>query len=155
MRKSLLVVWGLFVGSMCANAAAQYMTVEQKNGEKFSFRLDDNPVVTYSDGNLVVNGNAETSYAISAVKNYHFTENDLSGVANFAADVLQIVGVDDNTIRVENTRAGSLVVLYNVNGVQVVDAVADQMGVATIALPNKKGVYVLTVGNKSLKVIRK
>ena len=155
MRKSLLVVWGLFVGSMCANAAAQYMTVEQKNGEKFSFLLDDKPVITYSNGDLVVNGSTATSYAISGVKNYHFTENDQSGVVNLDADVLRIVSVDENTVRVENASAGLQVVLYDAKGVQVLDAVADQAGVATVGLHDKKGVYVLSVGKKSFKLIRK
>ena len=77
---TLLFLCGCLV---CVNAKKQYMTIEQKSGEKFSFLLDENPEITYSDGNLVVNGNAITSYAISSVKNYHFTETASVDTKNF------------------------------------------------------------------------
>ncbi len=135
---------GLISCMMYANAGVQYMTIEQKNGAKFSFLLKDNPVITYENDNLVVNGNASTSYSIEGVKNYHFTGNDQSAVEDTKADVqmLRFVGFDENTIKVENASVGEVVVLVNING-------------AIVTFPSQKGLYVLNVDNKSLKLIRK
>ena len=111
-----ILVAGLFLGGvLCANATVRYMTVEHKSGKKCSFLLDDNPVVTYSDGNLVVNGSATTSYAISDVKDFHFTVGDESGVKNIESDLLRIINVDDKTIRIENAPVNIEVMMMNIN----------------------------------------
>ncbi len=155
MTKKLLISIALLCAALCADAAANYMTVELKGAKKFSFKLSDNPVVTYENGDLVVNGNASTSYAISGVKNFHFTEGDETAVENTNADMLRIVSSDDNTVSVENAPAGAKVLLVNAGGANVATTTADQSGTATITLPSAKGVYVLTVGKQSFKVIRK
>ncbi|MCQ2191469.1 MAG: hypothetical protein MJZ23_01220 [Paludibacteraceae bacterium] len=153
MRKRLLTTTALLLGSLCASAAVQYMTVEQKSGAKYSFLLKDNPVVTYQGGELVVNGSASTSYALDGVKNYHFTESDLTGVETTGVDMLRIT-TDENTVLVENAPAGAKVVLVNAGGATVAVATADQSGTATISLPSVKGVYALTLDKQSFKLIR-
>ena len=57
----------LLLGLMSINAAATHLTVELKAGNKYSFLLADKPVITFSNGDLVVNGDAETSYSIDGV----------------------------------------------------------------------------------------
>ncbi|MCQ2262593.1 MAG: hypothetical protein MJZ42_05500 [Bacteroidales bacterium] len=155
MKKAFITLSLLSCGLMCADAAANYMTVELKGAKKFSFKLSDKPVVTYENGDLVVNGNASTSYAISGVKNFHFTEGDETAVENTNADMLRIVSSEDNTISVENAPTGAKVVLVNAGGATVATTTADQIGAATISLPSTKGVYVLMVGKQSIKLIRK
>lgn len=155
MTKKLLTTIALLCAALCADAAANYMTVELKNAKKFSFKLSDNPVVTYQNGDLVVNGNASTSYAIGSVKNFHFTEGDQTPVENVDADMFRIVNMDDNTISVENAPAGAKVVLVNAGGATVITSTVDQSGTSIISLPQHKGVYVLIVGKQSFKLIRK
>ncbi len=154
MIKKLAAMLGLTCGVLGANASALYMTVEQKSGDKYSFLLADNPVVTYKDGNLVVNGNATTSYAIDGVKNYHFTESDLT-IAEKTDNNQLYISVSNNTVAIENASAQSKVVLVSANGATIATAKTDVQGAATIALPNQQGVYVLTVGENSFKLIRK
>ena len=154
MIKKLAAMLGLTCGVLGANASALYMTVEQKSGEKYSFLLADNPVVTYKDGNLVVNGNATTSYAIDGVKNYHFTEKDLSITEKTVSNQLYI-SVGDNSVAIENASAQSRVMLASASGATIATTETDAQGAATIALPNQQGIYVLTVDEKSFKLIRK
>ena len=72
--KKTLILLLLSLGAIYVNANVKYMTIEQKNGERLSFLLADNPEITYNEEKqLVVNGNAETSFVLSDVKNYHFT----------------------------------------------------------------------------------
>ena len=155
MLKQIFSVLALCCGVLCANAAVQYMTVEQKSGEKFSFLLKDKPVVTYKDGALVVNGSATTSYAIEGLRNYHFTEGNETEVKEEVANVLRVVNRDDNSLSLENAPAGVKVTLVSVNGIVVATSKVDLDGTATILLPSEKGVYVLTIGNQSFKIVRK
>lgn len=140
---------------LCVNAKKQYMTVVQKSGETINFSLSENPEVTYSDGNLVVNGDAETSYAIRNVKYYHFTDEFLTSVNGGSSIGLSVIHLDEATIQVKNARVSDDVLLSNVNGVVVYSDKTDVEGSIVVPLPEQAGVYVLTVGDQSIKIIRK
>ena len=145
----------LLLGLMSINAAATHLTVELKAGNKYSFLLADKPVITFSNGDLVVNGDAETSYSIDGVKNFHFTEGDASGVESLSVGDIRIVSLDNATIQVQNLEKSSVVTLVNVSGVVLSSVKADAEGSAIVSLPQAKGVYILSVGSKSFKIIRK
>ena len=55
----------------------------------------------------------------------------------------------------ENAIAGVKVLLVNLNGAVLATSTTDPTGSAIVTLPSEKGVYVLSVGNQSFKVIRK
>lgn len=163
MVKKILTLLSLCGCLVCANAKKQYMTIEQKNGEKYSFLLDENPEITYSDGNLIVNENGKnssnaisnitTSFAISSVKNYHFTET--VSVDTRSSNELRIVKLSESTIEVQNANSSTKVMLVNINGAIMFESTTNAEGSVTITLPEHKGVYLLSVGSRSLKVIRK
>ncbi|MCR5246351.1 MAG: hypothetical protein K6E14_01005 [Paludibacteraceae bacterium] len=156
MIKRILSIIGMSTCLLCVGAEKQqYMTIEQLDGSKFSFLLDENPVVTYEGENLVVNGSATTSYAISNIKNYHFTESNETAVKGQVADMFCVVGLDEATLKVQNAKASEKVALINIKGVVISEASTDDEGSTTVKLPEQKGVYVLTVGTKAIKVIRK
>lgn len=144
----------LLLGSLAVQADPTYVTIEQKSGSKIDFLLSENPVFTFSKGDLVVNGDAKTSYAVSGVKNYHFT-NTVTDLGKVAANSLRVVYVDKSTIKVQNAEASAVVSLVDATGKVVLSAKTDSEGSATVGLPQVKGVYVLTVADKSFKVIRK
>ncbi len=152
--KSLLSLVMLFV-SLAMHASITHLIVELKNDKKYSFLLADKPVITFDNGDLVVNGNESTSYAISEVKNYHFGEGIQSASQTLNANELCITYVDENTIKVQNASANVPVVIFNVSGSAIVNVVTDSEGVATLQLPSQTGVYIVKVADKSFKVIRK
>ncbi len=154
MTKRILTLLSLCGCLVCANAKKQYMTIEQKSGEKYSFLLDENPEITYSEGNLIVNGSAITSYAISSVKNYHFSEIS-SSVDTKISNELRIINLDESTIEVQNAKAIAKVMLANVNGTIVFESQTNTEGSVLVTLPEQKGVYILSIGTCSIKVIRK
>lgn len=136
-------------------AESKYMTVEKNDGSKISFLLDNNPVITYQNDNLVINKDAKTTYSLEDIKNYHFTESDDSKVEMFSSNTMNIVWLDDATIEVKNAMSNTVVMLTAVNGVVVANTKADSEGKATVKIPNQAGVYVLSAGNQSFKIIRK
>ncbi|MBO4804497.1 MAG: hypothetical protein J5554_00485 [Paludibacteraceae bacterium] len=155
MLKKCLMILALLYGALSATAAVQYMTIELKSGGKFSFLLADNPIVTYANGDLSVNGSPSTSYAISGVKNYHFTEKNETGLSSVSSETLSIVSLDDNTLGIQNAPASAKAILLTATGVVASTAVVDASGAATLVLPQQKGLYVLSVGELSIKLIRK
>ena len=154
-RKILLSVLCLMLGSMSTFAECQYLTIEKKSGAKISFLLSDNPVITYDRACLIINGSQSTSYYLSDVKKYYFSEMNLNRVNNEKSEVFCSVSMDENAIRVQNVPVGIKVNLYNTNGVVVATSIVDYEGTASLTLPGQKGVYVLSVENQSFKLIRK
>lgn len=156
MRKRLLMFLGLVGVSFATQAEVSYMTVELKSGEQYSFLLRDKPVVTYENGDLVVNDDASTSYAINDVKDYHFTESNMTTkVQGNNAPIICVTRVDESTVRISNASPKSAVALVGVNGVAWCRTSIDETGEALVKLPNQPGVYLLSVENQSFKIIRK
>lgn len=151
-RKLMLAVACLFSGASAF--AATHLIVDLRSGESYEFLLKEKPVITYESGDLVVNGNAATSYAIAKVKNYHF-EDLGAGVPSVEVSHLRIVPLDENTLQVENAPQGVDVVLNSMAGALQAQTKVDTDGVATVTLPQAKGIYLLSVGKQTFKVIRK
>lgn len=148
----------LSYGALNCSATVKYMTVELKSSEKYSFLLADKPVVTFQNGDLVVNGSAETSYAISGVKDYHFTEKDeteATGETLKSVETGCVIFENNGVVFVQKANPSADVLLFNVNGVVLSKTSVDNNGNAELKLPNFAGVYVLSVGNQSFKLIRK
>ncbi len=156
IKKVLFVLMGLSLSALSLFASPRkYLTVELLTGDKYSFLIADNPVLTFDTGELVVNGNPTTSYSISGVKDYHFSFSSADAVDQLGSKEIRIVGVDEQTIKVLNVEPSSLVTLVSTAGQKIFSVNADASGVATVNLPTIKGVYVLSVSGKSFKIIRK
>ena len=156
--KKLILSSLLSIFALAANAASTYVTVQLVNGSMYSFLLADFPVITYADGDLVVNGDAATSYAISGVQNYHFSDADETvetGVSETIKNSLQIIALDKDLIQIKGATAGAKVSLFSAAGVEYKGLSADMDGAAQVELPQAKGVYIINVDGKSFKVIRK
>lgn len=151
--KKLLSAGLLFV-SMAIQASDMQLVVELNSNAKYKFLLANQPVVTFDKGNLVVNGEEATSYEITGVKNCHF-ESEITEAKSVAVNELQIIYVDENTIRVQNAISNAPVSILSVSGVVFSNQNADDSGETVLNLPTQKGVYVITVGDKSFKVVRK
>lgn len=152
--KSFLCAFLLGCG-MWVHAASSHMIVELSSGDKYSFLLNDKPVITFSDDLFVVNGNATTSYALSDVKSYYF--GDGSGVLSGVMEELsfQVLLAGESTLQINHASANVPIRLVSVKGEVLSSVNSDHAGSATIELPHTKGVYLIVVGNRSFKVIRK
>lgn len=155
MIKRFISVFSLFCLTLGINAESNYMTVEKNDGSLISFLLADNPVITYQNDCLIINKNANTTYSFDDIKNYHFTEEDVTAAESVSAIALKFVWIDDATIEIQNAQSGAAVALTAVNGVVVSNSKVDADGKAIVKIPNNKGVYVISAGKQSFKIIRK
>lgn len=152
MKTKQILTACLISVSASINAAISHLVVEQKSGEKYVFLLNDKPVISFAGSDLVVNGNKETSYTISSIKNYHFEEN-LSNQEQMAQSI-QIATNEDGQIEVSNMEEGTDVVLLSSTGAVLSKTKANTNGAAYISLPLQNGVYIISAGKKSFKIVK-
>lgn len=153
--KRLMLILSFILLEICTLSAATHLTIELNTWEKISFTLADKPIITFGNGELIINGDAETSYAIRDIKGYYFTEDKDNGIENQLANKLRIIKIDENTIQVQNANVSTKVSLVGSSGIVLSTMVVDASGNAIISIPQEKGVYILTVADKSLKIIKK
>lgn len=163
LQRIIMALAALLIGAMHLHAAVSHLTVELKSGSKYSFLLANKPVVTFKTGDLVINNNSETSYAIEGVKNFHFTESDETtpvdessskNESSFQGDI-RIISLDDATIQIDHLAPLSDVKLVTVMGRLISSQSANSDGSAVVSLPQTQGIYILSLGTKSFKIIRK
>ena len=84
MKKAILSLFAI-VFSMAVHAVEAKLQVWQADGEVVTFDLDEEPVTTYADGNLVVKTTAKTfTYPLENVRKftYFMAKNFLLGDAD-------------------------------------------------------------------------
>lgn len=152
-----LLALTLLGGCLSASQATTYMTIELKSGKTIDFALSDKPVITYNESQLVVNGKSSTSYAFADVKEYRFTEGTQGSVKSeiVSGDAPVLFYVEEDIVNIKNAKASEKIALFSVNGITLALVEANAEGEATLQLPSAKGVYVLTIGTLSFKIVRK
>ena len=102
MKKAILFLFAI-VFSIAVDAVEAKLQVWRADGEVITFDLDEEPVTTYADGNLVIKTSTRTiTYPLEKVRKYTYFipsnillgDADGNGVVD-AADVIEV----SNTIR--------------------------------------------------------
>ena len=97
MKKAILSLFAI-VFSMAVDAVEAKLQVWRADGEVVTFDLDEEPVTTYADGNLVIKTSKKTiTYPLENVRKFtYFIPNNIllgdadgSGVVD-AADVIEV-----------------------------------------------------------------
>lgn len=130
-----------------------YLTVELKTGSRYSFLLDDYPEITFSESSLIINEEASTSYEIKNVRYYYFSASDQTGLEENASDLFRIIPLGDNRLRIEGL-SGRCAKVIDVGG-RILSSVNGNEGCAEVSLPAQRGVYILTDGSHTVKIIQK
>lgn len=124
--------------------------------------LQDEPVITFDNGNLVVKSAADTlSVPLQGVK-YGFETrkafNPTTGISTITVPgaVSQEPQFAFGNGEVSGLRAGARVTVYQINGQMVSSAVADSEGKVSLNLGNlPKGIFIIKTPTKSIKIINR
>ena len=155
--KNLLRSIGVLMTMASAPAFAEttHVTVDLTDGTKFSYLLSESPKISYQADSFIVSGTARTAFEFSKVDSYHFTDGSLSDVAVLGSNEIRITYSDNSHVKVEGLQPKSSVVLYSVAGTAIQEVNATEFGVAELALPQTKGVYILKTNSQTVKLIKK
>ncbi len=155
--KNLLRSIGVLLAMASATpifSESSYVTVNLTDGSKYSFLLSSSPKISYSGDSLKVDGSANTTFPLSKVDSYNFTESDLTDVSVLESNEIRITYSDNSHVKAEGLQPKSAVVLYSVGGAAIQKVNATEEGVAELELPQTKGVYILKTDSQNVKLIK-
>lgn len=153
-NKKLLVALLLSatLAPVSAQTAEQALIVEMKSGKKVSFAFRDNPKLSFSGSNLVVNTHLyEFTYDVATIQCYLFGAADPTDITLPTVDGSI---VDGNQLLIRLGKAYTIVTVYAVDGKAVLTATTDEQGVANLSLVELPvGVYIVKIDNFSTKIL--
>lgn len=131
------------------------MMLHLASGKQVICMLDERPVVTFGDDELILSTHMnEVSYKSADVLKFTYLYVDPSGVSpvsvphcmfSFRGDALSVAGAEPN----------SQIAVYSVDGTLVVSAKADKRGIVSIVLPGQSGkVYVVKTSVANFKITK-
>ena len=135
---------------------AEFLVLRMANSTTAEFKLSTRPVITFSDGKLLVaSDEASAEYAQSDVTEFYFTAVSTGIDEKVTGSTMTFSYVDNAHVNIYGTKANS-VLLYDANG-RLLQRQKVTDGKASIDVSQyAPGVYVLNLTNEhSFKIIKK
>ena len=168
MKKLLLcsIALALFLSptmvahSESATGKSYSFVVHTRSGEKHTYPVGDNPVLTHDGKSVVITSSDLTmEYAPGTVDRFEMeaTGNSTSSIG--IADKVQngaALEQGASTLLVSGARHGDAVYVYSVSGAMVASSKISADGTASLSTEGlAKGVYVVKTGSTNFKIIKK
>lgn len=153
MRK---ILYALFLACVtAANAAELKWAMTTQKGE--SVFMDEVGYILYSDGSSVMSIVKKDNSAIEDVTKVTFAQLAPSGVSNVMADkgVSVLSRAVDSSLSISGCKEGSTATVVSASGAVVAKCITSSGNTAIDVSSLSSGVYVLVVGNTSIKFIKK
>ncbi len=149
--KKLTFLLLLLMASVGASAKSVVFTLNDGTKVYYLLSKEVNPIMRFKEGMMVVN---EDAYEFSDIKNFYISDED---DPNAIETVLskQNVTFSSNTVIIRSDAVKTLKV-YTLDGVEVKAPVQKTDDVISVNLNGlDKGIYLISTGTSSLKVLKK
>ncbi len=154
-KKLFKPVIGLFASLSDSIASeSKYLTIETNSGKKFSFSINDNPMISIRKGCLTVESSSDRSYMVENVKGYQFSENR-SSFPELLSDAIRIISSRSHNIELLGVPPFCEIAICSENGLIHDRIHSDEQGKAWICDKFSAGTYQIMIGNKSFQLIKK
>jgi len=136
-----------------AETQKQHLVVHQKSGEKVYFDLQETPVTTFKDGQLVITTSSETIYyPLSDVSKYTY-EGISEDLDNMLAPGVIEISHNNEVVMVKGLPTDALMAVYTIDGKMVASCRAVAGKTAMLVLtPFPAGIYIVNAGGTSYKI---
>ena len=156
MRRLLLIYVLLYILSQSVSAKeACALMIHLSSGKQLVCLLDERPVVTFTDEEVVLTTHMhEVRYQSADVQKFTYTNVVADGIH---ATLMEkgLVRVDGNNLHLGGFAPDSDVSVYTVDGVLVVVTRTDGHGAASVTLPEQSGkVYVVKTSVANFKITK-
>lgn len=155
MKFKFTVFFLLFLAITINEMQAENILVWLSSGEKVIYNLGDNPKITPSDKEIIIEtAKAKVTYTQGQVKKITFDEkNDNIESINGS---LENAKINDKTIELSGFKSNENVIIYDLSGKTIFSQPTASDGCLIINLSNfNKGVYIIKVKNYTSKFIIK
>ena len=134
-----------------------YLTIQQKDGQEFSFRFEDKPVITYTATDLLLKtAKTDVQYPLETLSKLTFTV-DATGVNAVNDDIRKpTYFINDYEISITDAKAGSTVSVIAPDGKVIGTYKTDPDGNVTISIEDlPAGLFFINSENLTFKVLKK
>lgn len=152
--KRILLLTLIFVSTI-AKADEKMLQVWQTDGQIVNISLKEEPVTTYSDGNLVIKTTKTTiSYPLEKVKKYTYT-TVADGITT-PQTMKAAFSKDGETLTFTDVRPNTKILLYNVAGQLLRRINSDKTGKVIVSVSGfPTGVYVVKANGGTYKITKR
>lgn len=156
--KTFFLALFFFAFSAVAKAEGKGMLVlELCNGQTVSFQLENQPVITFAESEMIVSerGGFSNKFPMSDIVKYTFSDvsTDIDNVGN---DGNIKIFQDGDNLKLSNLKHGQELCLYSTGGILVKKGAASADGRIAMSLhdvPN--GVYIVKIATFTYKILKK
>ena len=140
----------MFLLMSVTTRAANYITIEDKDGAKTSFLLSLNPRLSFTSEALVLTcGDSRVEYPLDTYAKFSYTDDDKTAVRELGSSF----SFDGNSGE-GRIAPDARVLIYNVSGTLLSETVADADGRLRLSFPGS-GLYIVRAGSQTFKYLNK
>ena len=152
--KRILLLTLIFVSTI-AKADEKMLQVWQTDGQIVNISLKEEPITTYSDGNLVIKTTKTSiSYPLEKVKKYTYT-TVADGITT-PQTMNAAFSKDGETLTFTDVRPNTKILLYNVAGQLLRRINSDKTGKVIVSVSGfPTGVYVVKANGGTYKITKR
>lgn len=130
--------------------AANYITIEDKDGGWTSFQLSLDPRLSFTSETLVLTcGESRVEYPLDAYVKFFYTDDDVTSVRELGSRFSFNGNSGEGRIA-----PGARVYIFNVGGTLLSESVADADGRFRLSFPGS-GLYIVRAAGKTFKYLNK
>lgn len=132
------------------------LIVWKADGSKTYYELNDMPETTFENGNLVIKTkSASVSYPLTEVLRYTYDGLSTKGVSEARSVSKALVKREPNTVTLANLKEGTVVQLFNSDGMLLDTKTSNGKGHVVISVAAQpSGVYLVKYESQTLKLIK-
>lgn len=153
MKKKIFFL--LSSGLLCSCLYANDVCFVLSNGTKEVYSIEGTEAlsaVRYHNDSLYLEGGISTVYAFSDVKSYFYVGQSLS-LPYITDNEVKYILLENGNIEISGLNGVTDISLYTSLG-QLINHFVSKEEKVQIELPNPKGLYILKVNNKSIKITK-
>ena len=151
MKRIILSLLLLIVGTNLYAQQYDYLTLRAKNGNETSVKVTTQTLITFSNGMMQTNTAGETAeFALNDIRSFFFSATPTAIDVVSVGEKFATLTNDGLTV---SAPAKTAVLVATIDGRCVASFVKQRNGVEKCALHLPKGVYIVRIGDKSQKVL--
>lgn len=157
MKKKLLTTLLLiFCISVMADEPKSNLVVWAKDGTKVAYALNEEPIVTFTETDLVIIANGvEVNYSLDNMARITYETNEFNSIRDLKTNDM-LFKLDGESLLFPFLSTNSTVSIYALNGILVFKKTVQAAGEYSFPLSYlNAGVYTITVNGLTYKIVKK
>lgn len=138
-----------------SSAGTKLLVVELKSDTFFKVSFERKPSLSLDNGFIRFSAkDFDTQFEFSSLSSVYFEDSLTTNLLNVNSTEYSFY-VNDESIVITGVKEGEQIVVHDELGRVIGSKIADSSAVVSLPLPNFKGVFLLFIGGKSIKFVKR